>query len=321
MYDSREIRRRGFTLLELLIVLVIAAILIGLLIVALQRARASAEVVACSNNLKQIGLATHAFHDSQNTLPPDRIRNEWATWAVLLLPYLEQGGIYSQWNLQRRYFEQPAAAREHDLAVYFCPVRRSAGSSGLSVGEVDRLDRYPGDYPGGLSDYASCSGNDHNSGALMIADAEGVTPTGEVVTKNFNDAPAGTRITSWKSQTIFASITDGTSNTLLIGEKFIRGASLNGKNEDRSVFGSQLPWTYRRLVGTKGAHAFTIVSDSNATSETWPDCQLSFGGTHPGICNFVWVDGSVRSLSVNTGVAELQRFGQRGDGKVVAWPE
>jgi prepilin-type processing-associated H-X9-DG protein len=265
-------------------------------------------------------MAVHGFHDSRNALPPDRIRTEWASWAVLILPHLEQVNIYSQWNLQMRYFDQPASARENDLPVYFCPSRRSADSAGLSVDE-DRLGRYMGQFPGGLADYASCGGNNNDTGALMIATAEGITPSGEIVTSYFNQTPPGTRITSWKSQTNFASITDGTSNTLLIGEKFIRKTSLNGKFEDRSVFDSEAPGPYRRLVGTKGSHEFTLVSDSNATLGTWPDCVWSFGGPHPGICNFVWVDGSVRSLNVSTSASVLQSLGQRSDGKVVTVPD
>ena len=317
---SRECRP-GFSHPDLLVVVAIIAIIAGLLLVALHWARSSVSSTVCQNNLKQIGMAIHAFHDSRNVLPPDRIRNEWATWAVLILPYLEQNGLYNQWDLRLRYWDQPATAREVNLPVYFCPDRRSPEIAGFSVGEVDRLSRYPGQFPGGLSDYASCGGNNDITGVLMIANAEGITPSGEVITKDFNTTPAGTRITSWKSQTTFASVTNGTSNTVMIGEKFITKASLNGQDEDRSIYNSQFSGPYRRLLGAKGAYTFTLVSDANATEESSPGCKWSFGGPHPGVCNFVWADGSVRSLSVDMSAEELQKVGQRGDGSTPTLPD
>lgn len=198
-------RPAGFTLIELLVVLAIIAVLIGLVLPAVQKVRETANRARCSNHLRQIGTAIHHFHDSYNAFPPDRIRNEWATWALLILPYLEQGNLYKQWDTQLRYWDQPDAVRQHNIGVYFCPSRRTASVVGFSSGESDRLERYTGDYPGGLSDYASCGGNNNNTGALMIALARGVTPSGQAVVANantgvFNQTPAGTRILSWRSQ-------------------------------------------------------------------------------------------------------------------------
>ena len=321
MSGSNRERCSGFTVLELVIVVAITVLLIGLLLVAVQKARSSADVTVCQNNLKQIGIAVHGYHDAFNAFPPDRLRNEWATWAVLILPYLEQGNLYSQWDLQLRYWDQPAAAREVNLPVYFCPSRRGASTAGLSVGEVDRLGRYPGEFPGGLSDYASCGGNNDFTGVLVIAKARGLTPSGEVVTKDFNTTPAGTRITSWKSQTNFGSITNGTSNVILAGEKFIQKANLNGKEEDRSIFNSQFTGPYRRLLGIKGSYTFALIADADATEATSPGCAWSFGGPHPGLCNFVWADASVRSLNVTMPASELQPLGQRGEGSGLTLPD
>src|SRR5262245_56846738 len=90
-------RRGGFTLVELLVVIAIIAVLIGLLLPAVQRVREAANRAKCANNLKQIGLAFHTFHDSKQFLPPYRIRDRFASWAVLILPYIEQDTIYRQW--------------------------------------------------------------------------------------------------------------------------------------------------------------------------------------------------------------------------------
>src|SRR5918911_1386733 len=104
-------RPRGFTLIELLVVIAIIAILIGLLVPAVQQVREAANRSQCANNLKQLGVACHNFHDARKFLPPTRVADgAYATWAVLILPYVEEQNVYNLWDLKKTYDLQTQAA-------------------------------------------------------------------------------------------------------------------------------------------------------------------------------------------------------------------
>src|SRR6516164_8885455 len=122
--------RPGFTLIELLVVIAIIGVLLALMLPAVQKVREAANRMACSNNLKQIALAVHHYHDTYQKFPPLRVSNQHATWFVLIMPFLEQENISKHWNFSIPYVQQDRAYLTLQVKTYYCPSRRSA-SDGL----------------------------------------------------------------------------------------------------------------------------------------------------------------------------------------------
>jgi prepilin-type N-terminal cleavage/methylation domain-containing protein/prepilin-type processing-associated H-X9-DG protein len=307
MRCRHRVRRPGFTLIELLVVIAIIAILIGLLVPAVQQVRESANRAACANNLKQIGLATHNFHDTYHFLVPAWLGDNaydpdgWATWAVLLLPYVEEGTVYNLWDVRYLASTQPPAAYQQQLSVYHCPSRPDPV---LSINDFVPAG-------GGLGDYGACFGtaaDGSNSNGAIIPTAK----MNESVTTDASGKPIIK--TPWRGQLRLLSITDGTSTTLMFGEKHIRPNSLRGKNEDRSIFGSQNN-SIRRMAGLAAngdQRPLRPPTDQNGAF-----ANESFGGPHPGVCQFVFCDGNVRTVQIAVDLTTLTRLIVRNDGQPI----
>ena len=283
-------RRRlcfGFTLVELLVVIAIIGVLVGLLLPAVQAARESARRTQCANNLKQIGLAILSFHDARTKLPPTRLPCYTGTWAVALLPYLEKQNLKDIWDPERTYWFQDQRAKEAQVSVYYCPTRRSPPQ--LSV---DGDDRSPfGHQPGALADYAVCVGDgqfwdyppDEANGAIINGSPEQPQQCpGRDPDFRFDDS------VRWKLYLSLADIADGTSHTIFAGEKHVSVLQF-GKSRfgDNSTFNPNFLTTFGRFAGP--GYSLARHPDEEPAGR--------FGSYHPGICQFVFGDGSVRLLS------------------------
>jgi prepilin-type N-terminal cleavage/methylation domain-containing protein/prepilin-type processing-associated H-X9-DG protein len=304
-------RRRGFTLIELLVVIAVIAILIGLLLPAVQKVREAAARSKCQNNLKQIGLAAHNYHDTVGTLVPAFIGdnsegvNGWATWGALLLPYIGQTAQYNLWDFRYPASDQKPAAVQTQVGIYACPSRPAHV---LSVGDFTITSVTPNVTGGALTDYAASFGTHAaytNSVGAIIPNFPDVGV----------DAAGNPYLRTWRGQLNLLSITDGTSNTTMFGEKHVRPNSLRGKNEDRSVFGGNRNNT-RRMMGISN-----VTGDQRGLLgpdvQTLPLANSSFGSAHTGVTNFVFVDGSVKAVRNTASPDTLTRLVTRNDNLVI----
>jgi type II secretory pathway pseudopilin PulG len=309
----------------LLVVIAIIAVLIGLLLPAVQKVREAAFRTACANNLKQLGLAAHNYHDCYQCLPPSRLdRAGGVAWTVLILPFIEQGNFGRLWDPKRWYYDQGKDQAEGDairatgVPIFFCPTRRTMNTEPrLSIqGDTPDLP-FPGSrthYPGALGDYACSVGND------MAADYDAGGPGGNgamVIAKPphlYEGTSLPPRLRPWKSQTPFSAITDGLSHTLLIGEKYVKPgtfginvpADINANFGDGSIYNGDHPWVVSRVAGV-----------TSPLAHGTEDAFISqFGSWHSGICQFVMADGSVQALPNSINPTVLGYLSQRDDGHV-----
>ena len=292
-------KRVGFTLVELLVVITIIGILISLLLPAVQAAREAARQAQCANNLKQIGLAIQTFHQQHEKIPHSR-RDTRETWAVLILPQLEQQALFDLWDINTMYYDQDPEVRLAVIPTYFCPTRRSprSASAGSITGDVWQGGGRP-HVPGALGDYNCCIGSTH--------DEEGRRTTidyWEGMNIGAGNVPSTGAFRYGSGHFLkFAHIRDGLSNTLFVGEKHIPQDQF-GYSPDGSIFNGD------HGGGMKQAGIAAPLARG-------PLGSGQFGSYHPGICQFVMGDGSVRRIPVAIDLTTLNRLANRHDGQAI----
>ena len=287
-------RIRGFTLVELLVVIAIIGILIALLLPAVQAAREAARRAQCTNNMKQLALAQHNYHDSFKSFSSGYIREPWAGvnlrerwgWHVLIMPYIEQQPLHDLLNTQGFTLEavcaglnlsvpDPVATLQTFVPGFVCPSDPNDG--------IAHANRHFG---GGLGTVAGGLGN-WRPGITNYIGNRGTRWNPQVT----ND-PHG--VLFFDSKIRFRDITDGTTNTFMIGERDTpncRSGSWVGVRNPRGG-GSRGIWT-------SVAHGRGVLNAPNPPfgwGSAW-GCGEGFSSFHPGGANFAMSDGSVRFVS------------------------
>ncbi len=276
-------RRNAFTLIELLVVIAIVAILIALLVPAVQKVREAAARTTCNNNLKQIGIALHSYHDVNKKLPPGYAMNVngagvetgpgWG-WAAHILPQLDQVPLHSQITFGQNVTNaMNASARTQRVAVFICP----------------------------SDDYVSTFTPPGATIGVAHSDYVGVFGNNDIET----DPSAGNGIFFRNSALKLTQITDGTSNTLMVGERCSTRFTAT--------------WT-AVIAGISEAQALVL-----GTCDHTPNNPLGheddFASRHTNGVNFLYADGTVRGIVSSINPALYQALATRAGNEPVTVPD
>lgn len=306
--------RRGFTLIELLVVIAIIAVLIALLLPAVQQAREAARRTQCRNNMKQIGLALHGYHDANNRLPISQsiVTNASGatylqrTWARSILPFIDQSIIYNQWNWSIGLAvgtNRPLTATP--INVFKCPSSPARNVITVTGSGGDVADPAGPTYQAGTCEYFGNSvnwdfpGRPAGNTAAEVAQIQGMIP---YHTEGIN----------------FAEVTDGLSNTIMCGE--VAGGSTFYTAGFKSA-GNQHPtqgsWATRNRTGIDPFDfSGTVILGGNCIVNCNNYNGANYYSFHVGGAHMLMGDGAVRFLSQTTDIDLCWRLLVRNDGNV-----
>jgi prepilin-type processing-associated H-X9-DG protein len=294
--------RLALSLIELLVVIAIIAILIGLLMASVQRAREAANRIACANHLHQIALAFHLHDDAMQILPdaghdpwsartlvngaPAMAPNQMWGWAYQILPFVEQENLWAEPN--------DLVVRSTAIKAYFCPSRRSP--------EV-HMD-YLG-YQSAMIDYAGNGGTDQGASAAWFGAAgPGNSLDGLLLWSDKNANPSYSGPIALDE----ASIPDGLSNTILLGEKLLTLGSLGQDQYDDNE---------GYVAGYDDDNMRWGIAQPMKDPATGSHNSIAFGSSHPSGFNAAFADGSVRVIHYSVSLDLLRRLCSRNDGQAV----
>jgi hypothetical protein len=232
---------------------------------------------------------------------------------VLIFPFIEQDPFYKEWDTSQWYYLHPETVRKTQVPMYYCPSRRSAAADSISnQGEIPDTP-WSGDNPpylppyyGALGDYAGCAGDNSTGHTFNTVDANGAVVLAEY---QHGGAKSPYSIVKPRSLTRFEKITDGLSNTLFVGEKHVPlGKFGREDNGDGSIYnGDPMNENAARIAGPGYPLA-------RSPDEVY---KINFGSYHPGVCQFVMGDGSVRALPTSISGTILGYLAVRDDGQPI----
>jgi len=297
--SGRTPRRPAFTLIELLVVIAIIAILIALLVPAVQKVREAAARTQCQNNLKQMGLALHAYHDTSKKLPAGgQTATPMTTWLVYILPFIEQGNVFRLYDQTQNY---NAAANLPigiiPMPIYQCPAGSQAlsGNGSEASGGVQHFSTH----------YYGCMGP---TGTAVIG---GVTYTYATSNAGTNSAAASDGILGQNTKVRLTDILDGTSNTIMVGER---------SNTEPAGTNSYRSWTRGCNGGCGASKNVTNLMNSTNYNGSNNFNDISFGSNHINGANMLFGDGSARLVTETIDINVLKACASISSKEVASLP-